>query len=51
MTLADMLRLALGALAAKYRDELFPQDAENLNSAETAWVLDIPVIAVQSRLR
>jgi DNA-directed RNA polymerase specialized sigma24 family protein len=51
MTLADMLRLALDALTAKYREELFLQDVQNLNSAETAWVLDIPVVAVQSRLR
>ena len=49
--LGDTLRRAIEALSAKYREVLFLQDVKNLNTAETAWVLDIPVGAVRSRLQ
>jgi DNA-directed RNA polymerase specialized sigma24 family protein len=51
LTLGEALRLALGIAIAKYRETLFLQDANNLDTSETAMVLDIPVMAVQSRLR
>ncbi len=50
-TLADRLQLALDALMVKCREALSLQDVQNLNSAESTWILDIPVIAVESRLR
>ena len=34
----------------KYREVLFLQDVKNLNTAETAWVLNITVGAVRYRL-
>jgi len=49
--LGNTLRRAIEALSAKYREVLFLQDVKNLNTAETAWVLDIPVGAVRSRLQ
>jgi len=49
--LGDTLRRSIEALSAKYREVLFLQDVKNLNTAETAWVLDIPVGAVRSRLQ
>jgi predicted DNA-binding protein (UPF0251 family) len=48
--LGDTLRCAIQALSAKYREVLFLQDVKNLSTAETAWVLDITVGAVRSRL-
>jgi DNA-directed RNA polymerase specialized sigma24 family protein len=50
-TLADRLQLVLNALMAKCREALSRQDVQDLNSTESAWVLDIPVIVVESRLR
>ena len=50
-TLGDMLPLALGALTAKYREALFLQDVDNPHIEDTTLILDIPVVAVQSRLR
>lgn len=50
-TLADRFQIALDALMAKCREALFPQDVQDLNSAESTWILDIPVTAVKSRLR
>lgn len=51
--LGDTLRRAIQALSGEYREVLFLQDVKNLSTAETetAWVLDIPVVAVISRLR
>jgi DNA-directed RNA polymerase specialized sigma24 family protein len=51
MTLADMLRLAFTILVAKYGKALFLQDVDNPHIEDTALILDIPVVAVQSRLR
>ena len=48
--LGDTLRRAIDALCVKYREVLFLQDVKNLNTAETAWVLDISMEAVRSRL-
>ena len=50
-SLGDSLRRAIDALSAKYRDVLFLQDVKNLNTAETAWVLDISAETVRSILR
>ena len=48
--LGDTLRRAVETLAVKYREVLFLQDVKNLNTAETAWVLNITVGAVRYRL-
>jgi Sigma-70, region 4 len=48
--LGDTLRRAIGALSAKYREVLFLQDVKNLDTGETAWVLDMTAEAVRSRL-
>jgi len=47
--LGDTLRRAIEALSVKYREVLFLQDVKNLNTAETAWVLNITVGAVRYR--
>ena len=49
--LGDTLRRAVHALSVECREVLFLQDVKNLSVAETAWVLDIPAVAVISRLR
>ncbi len=48
--LGDTLRRAVQTLSAEYREVLFLQDVKNLSTAETAWVLDVTVGAVRSRL-
>jgi predicted DNA-binding protein (UPF0251 family) len=48
--LGDRLRRAIETLCAEYREVLFLQDVKNLNTAETAWVLDITRGATRSRL-
>src|SRR6266851_9757038 len=48
--LGDTLRRAIETLAVKYREVLFLQDVKNLNTAETAWILNITVGAVNYRL-
>ncbi len=48
--LGDTLRRAIATLSVKYREVLFLQDVKNLNTAETAWVLNITVGAVRYRL-
>lgn len=48
--LGDTLRCAIETLSAKYREVLFLHDVKNLSTAETAWVLNIPVGAVRCRL-
>ena len=45
------LQRATEALSARYLEVLFLHDLKNLNAAETAWVLEITVSAVRSRLR
>lgn len=50
-SLGDSLRRAIDALSAKYREVLFLQDVKNLNTAETAWVLEISAETVRSLLR
>jgi DNA-directed RNA polymerase specialized sigma24 family protein len=49
--LGDVLRRAIEALSARYRDVLFLHDVKNLNATETAWILEIAAGAVRSRLR
>lgn len=49
--LGNSLRNAIGALSAKYREVLFLRDVKYLDASEAAWVLEIPVEAVRSRLR
>ena len=48
--LGDALWRAIETLSVKYREVLFLQDVKNLNTAETAWVLNITVGAVRYRL-
>ena len=48
--LGDTLRRAIETLSVKYREVLFLQDIKNLNTAETAWVLNITVGAARYRL-
>jgi len=48
--LGNTLRRAIEALSVRYREVLFLQDVKNLNTAETAWVLNISVGAVRYRL-
>ncbi len=46
----NTVRRAIQALSVEYREVLFLQDVKNLSTAETAWVLNITVGAVRSRL-
>jgi len=48
--LRNTVRRAIQALSVEYREVLFLQDVKNLSTAETAWVLNITVGAVRSRL-
>ncbi len=48
--LGDTLRRAIETLSVKFREVLFLQDVKNLNTVETAWVLNITVGAVRYRL-
>ncbi len=48
--LGGTLRRAIETLSVKYREVLFLQDVKNLNTAETAWVLNITVGAARYRL-
>jgi len=48
--LGDTLRRAIETLSVKYREVLFLQDVKNLSTAETAWILNITVGAVNYRL-
>ncbi len=48
--LGDTLRRAIETLSVKYREVLFLQDVKNLSTAETAWVLNITIGAVEYRL-
>ena len=48
--LGDSLRRAIVSLPMKYREVLFLRDVKNLNTAETAWILNITAGAARSRL-
>jgi hypothetical protein len=48
--LGDTLRRAIEALSVPCREVLFLQDVKNLNTAETAWVLNITVGAARYHL-
>jgi hypothetical protein len=48
--LGDTLRRAIEALSVQYREVLFLHDVKNLNTADTAWVLNITVGAARYRL-
>lgn len=48
--LGDTLRRAIEALSVQYREVLFLHDVKNLNTADTAWVLNISVGAARYRL-
>ncbi len=48
--LGDSLRRAIVSLPIKYREVLFLRDVKNLDTAETAWILNITVGAVRARL-
>src|SRR5246127_5932077 len=49
-SLGDSLRRAIVSLPMQYREVLFLRDAKNLDTAETAWVLNITAGAVRVRL-
>jgi RNA polymerase sigma factor (sigma-70 family) len=46
----DAFRRAIESLRIDYREVLFLRDVKNLDTAETAWVLDITAGAVRRRL-
>jgi predicted RNA polymerase sigma factor len=48
--LRDTLRRAIEALSVQYREVLFLHDVKNLDTADTAWVLNITVGAARYRL-
>jgi hypothetical protein len=48
--LGDTLRRAIEALSVQYREVLFLHDVKNLDTADTAWVLNITVGAARYRL-
>lgn len=48
--LGDSLRRAIVSLPMKYREVLFLRDVKNLDTAETAWILNITAGAVRARL-
>jgi len=48
--LGASLRCAIVSLPMKYREVLFLRDVKNLNTAETAWILNITSGAVRARL-
>ncbi len=48
--LGDSLRRAIVSLPIKYREVLFLRDVKNLDTAETAWILNITAGAVRARL-
>lgn len=49
-SLGDSLRRAIVSLPMKYREVLFLRDVKNLDTAETAWILNITAGAVRARL-
>jgi RNA polymerase sigma factor (sigma-70 family) len=48
--LGDSLRRAIVSLPIKYREVLFLRDVKNLDTSETAWILNITAGAVRARL-
>jgi RNA polymerase sigma factor (sigma-70 family) len=48
--LGDLLRRAIVVLPKQYRQVLFLRDVKNLDTAETAWILNITAGAVRARL-
>ena len=48
--LGDSLRRAIVSLPIKYREVLFLRDVKNLDTAETAWILNVTAGAVRARL-
>ena len=48
--LGDSLRRAIVSLPMQYREVLFLRDVKSLDTAETAWVLNITAGAVRVRL-
>src|ERR1700756_424226 len=48
--LGDSLRRAIVSLPIQYREVLFLRDVKNLDTAETAWILNITSGAVRVRL-
>jgi len=48
--LGDSLRRAIVSLPMKYREVLFLRDVKNLDTEETAWILNITAGAVRARL-
>lgn len=50
-TLGHALRRAIEALSVRRRQVLFLRHVKNLNTAETAWILNITVGVARSRLR
>src|ERR1041384_4526806 len=48
--LGDSLRRAIVSLPIQYREVLFLRDVKNLDTAETAWILNVTAGAVRARL-
>lgn len=48
--LGDSLRRAIVSLPVQYREVVFLRDVKNLDTAETAWILNITAGAVRARL-
>src|SRR5207245_5016756 len=48
--LGDSLRRAILSLPMQYREVLFLRDVKNLDTGETAWILNITAGAVRARL-
>jgi RNA polymerase sigma factor (sigma-70 family) len=48
--LGDSLRRAILSLPMQYREVLFLRDVKNLDTAETAWILNVTAGAVRARL-
>ena len=49
--LDDLLRRSIVSLPIKYRAVLFLRDVKNLDTEETAWILNISAGAVRARLQ
>ena len=49
--LGDLLRRSILSLPIKYRTVLFLRDVKNLDTEETAWILNVSAGAVRARLQ
>ena len=49
--LGDLLRRSIVSLPLNHRTVLFLRDVKNLDTEETAWILNIPAGAVRARLQ